>query len=197
MTQRTVLWPYPVGPRVAAPHTRAAGITALKWAEKTSRAVQRQICMPSRRHQASSSSTWSPQGEGAFAALDYAVSYPNTLLTLVLACSTLNIQEKDIQARVNGITAPRSASLPAYFYELGPTYRAADPQGTQRWRSLERTSQLAGNVVQGGHQSNRVGDPASDAGAHVAARRRCRPDCAASHHGDGRASHPQQPSCHD
>jgi hypothetical protein len=155
MTQRTVLWPYPVGPRVAAPHTRAAGITALKWAEKTSRAVERQICIPSRRHQASSSSTWSPQGEGAFAALDYAVSYPNALLTLVLACSTLNIQEKDIQAPVNGITAPRSASLPAYFYELGPTYRAADPQGTQRWRSLERTSQLAGNVVQG--VINRIG----------------------------------------
>jgi pimeloyl-ACP methyl ester carboxylesterase len=88
-------------------------------------------------------------GGGAFGALDYAVSYPETLLSLVLACSTLNIQEREMEECIASVAAPDGMALPAYYSELGPSYRAADPAGAQRWVDLERMSKVPGAVDQG------------------------------------------------
>jgi pimeloyl-ACP methyl ester carboxylesterase len=86
---------------------------------------------------------------GAFGALDYALSYPETLCSLVLACSTLGIQENEHDARLSAITPPGFAALPPDFIELGPAYRAVDRRGAERWRELERMSRVAGDIEQG------------------------------------------------
>jgi pimeloyl-ACP methyl ester carboxylesterase len=86
---------------------------------------------------------------GAFGALDYAISYPETLYSLVLACSTLNIQESELDAQLRAITPPGFAALPPEFCELGPAYRAVDPRGVQRWKELQQMSRVADNIEQG------------------------------------------------
>jgi pimeloyl-ACP methyl ester carboxylesterase len=84
---------------------------------------------------------------GAFVAADYAISHPERLRSLVLACSILGVQDDEIAKMLGSLRIPESESLPAYFRELGPSYRAADPIGTARWRELERSS-MPGERIQ-------------------------------------------------
>jgi pimeloyl-ACP methyl ester carboxylesterase len=86
---------------------------------------------------------------GAFGALDFAISHPDALASLVLACSSLNIQEMDLADALHRITPAGFAGLGPEFCELGPTYRAADPGGTRRWSELQQISRVADGIEQG------------------------------------------------
>jgi len=77
---------------------------------------------------------------GAFVAADYAFSHPDRLLSLTIACSILGIQDPELSSLMSGLHTPDFDKLPAYMRELGPSYRAIDPQGTQRWRELQASS---------------------------------------------------------
>jgi pimeloyl-ACP methyl ester carboxylesterase len=81
---------------------------------------------------------------GGFVALDFAISFPERLRSLVIANSIGAVQDPDYLALGQRIRPPQFATLPPEFRELGPSYRAAHPEGTQRWVDLEKISRPEG-----------------------------------------------------
>jgi pimeloyl-ACP methyl ester carboxylesterase len=74
---------------------------------------------------------------GGFAALDYAAWRPERLRSLVVAASTGQIVEKEIADFIARLEIPGLRKLPAVYREVGPSYRGANPDGTQRWIEIE------------------------------------------------------------
>jgi len=85
---------------------------------------------------------------GAFVAADYALLHPERLYSIVLACTILGIQDAAFAAMTDGLRTPGFENLPAHFRELGPSYRAADPAGTELWKELERNSTPGQKIMQ-------------------------------------------------
>jgi pimeloyl-ACP methyl ester carboxylesterase len=82
---------------------------------------------------------------GAFVALDFALSYPRRVRSLVIANSIGGVQDADFLELGRRIRPqPQFDALPPEFRELGPSYRAGNPAGTQRWMELEKTSRPPG-----------------------------------------------------
>ena len=77
---------------------------------------------------------------GAMLAAQYAVNFPETLLSVVLASSILGIQDEEFQQLLAQVSPPTFNSMPADFRELGPSYRVANPQGVARWLEIEKQS---------------------------------------------------------
>jgi pimeloyl-ACP methyl ester carboxylesterase len=77
---------------------------------------------------------------GGFVAIDYALSFPQRLRSLVIANSIGGVVDADYQNLGRRLRPPPFAALPPEVRELGPAYRAANPEGTERWMELERTS---------------------------------------------------------
>ena len=79
---------------------------------------------------------------GGYVALDYAVTHPERLTSIVVACSGGPLQQDSeymaIGRRYGRV--PEFQSLAAWFRELGPTYRAEDPEGVDRWVQIEQAS---------------------------------------------------------
>ena len=84
---------------------------------------------------------------GGIAAFDYALSHPARLRSLVVANSIGGAQDEDYLALQKRLRpSPQFDALPADVRELGPAYRAADPEGTKRWFDLEHAAQQKGAV---------------------------------------------------
>ena len=77
---------------------------------------------------------------GGGIALDYALSHPDRLLSLVVSCAIGGIAEPDYAERARRLRPPGFDDLPTGFRELSPSYRAADPEGVAEWERLERES---------------------------------------------------------
>ena len=75
---------------------------------------------------------------GGFGAIDYALSFPQRLRSLVIANSIGGVQDADYLELGRRIRPPEFLALPPDFRELGPSYRAGNPDGTRRWLELER-----------------------------------------------------------
>ncbi len=115
---------------------------------------------------------------GGFVAFDYALSFPQRLRSLVVANSIGGVQDEDFLEMGRRVRpTPQFNALPADVRELGPSYRVANPQGTQRWVDLERTSRAEGPPAAGAddEESSHVLDAGRDQGADAAAHGRCRP----------------------
>jgi len=74
---------------------------------------------------------------GCAFANDFALSYPDRLRSMVLASGLGGVTDADYLATVAALTPSGYGDLPIEFRELGPSYRAANPDGTQEW--LART----------------------------------------------------------
>ena len=85
-------------------------------------------------------------GGGGYVALDYAATHPERLASLVVACSGGPIHADAEYAAIGGRYGrfPGFQSLPAWFREIGPTYRMADPDGVDRWIQIEQASRQEG-----------------------------------------------------
>jgi pimeloyl-ACP methyl ester carboxylesterase len=81
---------------------------------------------------------------GGFVALDFALSYPQRLRSLVFANSIGGVEDKDFVDLGRRIRPPQFDALPPEVRELGPSYRAGNAEGTQRWMDLEKISRPAG-----------------------------------------------------
>jgi pimeloyl-ACP methyl ester carboxylesterase len=82
---------------------------------------------------------------GGFAALDFAVSYPQRVRSLVIANSIGGVQDADFLELGRRIRPqPQFDALPPEFRELGPSYRAGNAAGTERWVELEKMSRPPG-----------------------------------------------------
>ena len=94
---------------------------------------------------------------GGFVALDYALSFPRQVRSLVVASSIGGIQDEEYLALGRRIRpSPQFDALPPDFREIGPSYRAANPEGTRRWIELERISRPEGPPAPAQPMRNRV-----------------------------------------
>lgn len=74
---------------------------------------------------------------GGIVATDYALSFPQRLLSLVIANSIVGVQDEEYLALMKRLRpSPQFDALPVDVRELGPSYRAANPEGTRRWKEL-------------------------------------------------------------
>jgi len=80
---------------------------------------------------------------GGSIATDYAFSHPERLLSLTVSNNNLAARNGYIADTAARIRPKEEHTLPRWFWELGPSYRAANPEGTERWSELNRKS-LAG-----------------------------------------------------
>jgi pimeloyl-ACP methyl ester carboxylesterase len=85
---------------------------------------------------------------GGFVALDYALSFPGQLRSLVVANSIGGVQDEDYLELGRRLRPPQFDALPPEIRELGPSYRAAEAQGTRRWIELEHMSRQSGATAQ-------------------------------------------------
>ena len=76
---------------------------------------------------------------GGIVAVDYALSYPQRLRSMVVANSIVGVQDEDYVAMSRRLRpSPEFNALPTEVRELGPSYRAANAEGTQRWSELSQ-----------------------------------------------------------
>jgi pimeloyl-ACP methyl ester carboxylesterase len=80
---------------------------------------------------------------GGIVAFDYALAFREHLHSLVIANSVGGVQDESYLALGRRLRPPEFERLPVELRELGPSYRAAHPEGTARWLELERQSQPA------------------------------------------------------
>ena len=76
---------------------------------------------------------------GGIVAIDYALSFPQRLLSLVVANSIGGVQDEEYVEMTRRLRpAPEFNAIPAEIRELGPSYRAANAEGTRRWKELSK-----------------------------------------------------------
>jgi pimeloyl-ACP methyl ester carboxylesterase len=73
---------------------------------------------------------------GGFAALDYAAWRPQRLRSLVIGASTGRISDKEIAEFIARIEIPEIRKQPAAYREVSPSYRGANPEGTNAGQRL-------------------------------------------------------------
>jgi pimeloyl-ACP methyl ester carboxylesterase len=94
---------------------------------------------------------------GGFVALDYTLSFPEQVRSLVVASSIGRVQDDEYLALGRRLRpSPQFEALPPEFREIGPSYRAANPEGTRRWIELERMSRPEGPPAAAQPMRNRV-----------------------------------------
>jgi len=93
---------------------------------------------------------------GGFAAVDFALSFPERLRSLVIANSIGGVLDEDYLELGRRIRPPEFNALPADVRELGPSYRAGNPDGTRRWLALERSNRSEGAPPPAQTMRNRI-----------------------------------------
>ena len=74
---------------------------------------------------------------GGSVASDYAFSHQDRLLSLTISSNSFGVRDGEIGRAADAIRPKIFDQLPVEFRELGPSYRAANPEGTKRWVELE------------------------------------------------------------
>lgn len=78
---------------------------------------------------------------GGSVAADYALSYPERLLSLTVSSNNLAAAKGYIAETAARIRPTEWEALPRWFQELGPSYRAANPKGVEKWIELNERSE--------------------------------------------------------
>ncbi|MBI0537236.1 alpha/beta hydrolase [Roseomonas sp. KE2513] len=81
---------------------------------------------------------------GGFVALDYAAWRPETLRGLVVAASTGSFSEPEMEQMTRNLDVPGFRQLPESFVEIGPSFRATQPERTATWLAAEETARQKG-----------------------------------------------------
>lgn len=85
---------------------------------------------------------------GGIVAVDFALSHPGRLHSLTLACTILGVVDEDYAALSARLRPPGFTGMPIEFQELGPSYRAENPEGVARWLALEHRAHPGGRLRQ-------------------------------------------------
>jgi pimeloyl-ACP methyl ester carboxylesterase len=64
--------------------------------------------------------------------------------SLIVGGSTGAIEDKEIAEFIARIAIPEIRKQSAHYREIGPSYRGANPQGTQRWIEIDEHSRQPG-----------------------------------------------------
>ena len=78
---------------------------------------------------------------GGSVAADYALSHPERLLSLTVSSNNLAATKGYIAEAAAMIKLKEWDDLPRWFRELGPSYRAANPDGVKKWTELNHKSE--------------------------------------------------------
>jgi pimeloyl-ACP methyl ester carboxylesterase len=81
---------------------------------------------------------------GCSLANDYALSHPERLFSMVLASGIGGVRDPSYLALSEGLRPKGFAEMPPEFREIGPSYRAANPEGVRQWLALEHKA-ITGN----------------------------------------------------
>ena len=95
---------------------------------------------------------------GGSVASDYAFSHPERLFSLTISSNQFGVTDGDISAAGARIRLPNFEEIPVEFRELGPSYRACNPEGFKLWVELERKSGLTGMATFRQPLKNRITD---------------------------------------
>ena len=93
---------------------------------------------------------------GAIVGVDYALSYPQRLKSMVVSTTIAGIVDEDFQELGRRIRPPQFDALPPEMKEVGPEYRAANKEGTERWIEFEKRSRIQGVKMAPQTSKNRV-----------------------------------------
>jgi pimeloyl-ACP methyl ester carboxylesterase len=97
---------------------------------------------------------------GGGTAFQYALAYPRRVRSVVLANSHGNVTDADYVEMGKRIRpAPQFDALPLDFRELGPSYRAANPEGAARWLALSQSEAHVAHVPPSTLPANRFALP--------------------------------------
>jgi pimeloyl-ACP methyl ester carboxylesterase len=78
---------------------------------------------------------------GATVSIDFVLSFPQRVRSAVIAnAGGASVQDQKFQEVSQRIKPAEFDSYPVEFRELGPSYRASNPEGTRRWIELTRMS---------------------------------------------------------
>jgi len=91
---------------------------------------------------------------GGGIAVHYALSHPESLLSLVVACAVGGVEDKEYAETAERLRPKGFDEMPATFRELSPAYRAANPEGAAQWAALAQAA-VTGNRA-GQQPANRV-----------------------------------------
>jgi pimeloyl-ACP methyl ester carboxylesterase len=80
--------------------------------------------------------------QGGSIASDYAFSHPERLLSLTVSSNQFGVVDGDIVAAGSRIRPQIWEQIPVEIREVGPSYRARNPEGFRQWVDLERKSGL-------------------------------------------------------
>jgi len=85
---------------------------------------------------------------GGSIAVDYALSHPDRLLSLTVADNSAGVRDGEIVEAANSIRAKGFDDMAVEFRELGPSYRAANPEGAKLWTELAHKAVTGGEFRQ-------------------------------------------------
>ncbi|MGD9902062.1 MAG: alpha/beta fold hydrolase [Vicinamibacterales bacterium] len=83
---------------------------------------------------------------GGIVAIDAALAFPARLRSLVVANSLGGVTDPSYVELGQRLRPTEFSALPPHLRELGPEYRAADPDGTARWLELAGRSRAPGDA---------------------------------------------------
>jgi len=93
---------------------------------------------------------------GGGVAVDYVLSFPEQVRSLVIANSLAGVRDESYLELGRRLRPSQFAALPPELRELGPSYRAANPEGARRWVELERQSRQAGTQAVATKSRNQI-----------------------------------------
>src|SRR5579884_4114094 len=77
---------------------------------------------------------------GAAPSIDFALSWPQRLRTLVIADGTCGVQDQEHLDLLDRIRPPEFQALPVELREVGACYRGTNPEGLRRWVEVAHAS---------------------------------------------------------
>jgi pimeloyl-ACP methyl ester carboxylesterase len=81
---------------------------------------------------------------GVSYAIDYALSHPDRLMSMVLASGTGGVRDGDYMEMLANTRTKGFDDMPPEFRELSPSYRASNPEGVRQWVELHHKA-VTGN----------------------------------------------------
>jgi len=77
---------------------------------------------------------------GGIIGLDYTVEYPDRVISLTVSSSFTGVTDQSYLDAQTRLRPPEISNLPIELREVGPSYRAVNPEGVAEWLRIEESS---------------------------------------------------------